>query len=179
MDEDVVEDEVVDEVEAFNALPADELAADLLRCCAAPGWGAEIVKGRPFADRAALIAAAEAAGRGLSWAQVQAGLAAHPRIGERASGEGKEAAWSRREQAAAAMSANDETAAALLQANQAYEKRFGQVFLIFASGRSQEEILTAARARLGNDEASERAVVTAELGKIAVLRLERVLDALG
>jgi 2-oxo-4-hydroxy-4-carboxy-5-ureidoimidazoline decarboxylase len=169
----------VDAVAAFNALPADELAADLLECCAAPAWGAALVAGRPFTDRAALLAAAEVAGRGLSWADVQTGLAAHPRIGERASGEGKEAAWSRREQAAAAQSANDETAAALVQANRAYEKRFGQVFLIFASGRSQAEILAAAHERLGNDDATERAVVTGELSKIAVLRLERVLDALG
>jgi 2-oxo-4-hydroxy-4-carboxy-5-ureidoimidazoline decarboxylase len=165
-------------VEAFNALPAEGLVADLLRCCAAPAWGASVLRGRPYADRAALLAAAEAAGRGLSWADVQTGLAAHPRIGERASGGGAEADWSRREQAAAATSANDETAAALVRANQAYEKRFGQVFLIFASGRSQAEILAAAQARLGNDDATERAVVTGELSKIAVLRLERVLDAL-
>ena len=53
------------------------------------------------------------------------------------------------------------------------------MFLIFASGRTQEEILAAARERIGNDERTERAVVTDELRRIALLRLERVLDALG
>jgi 2-oxo-4-hydroxy-4-carboxy-5-ureidoimidazoline decarboxylase len=53
------------------------------------------------------------------------------------------------------------------------------VLLIFASGRSQEEILAAATDRLGNDEAGERVVVAGELRKIALLRLERLLDALG
>lgn len=169
----------MDEVEAFNSLPAARLAADLLACCAAPAWGAAVAAGRPYKSRSELMAAADAAGAGLSWAQVLAGLAAHPRIGERAAGDGKEAAWSRREQAAAASSADDATRLALLQANDAYEKRFGNVFLIFANGRSQEEILAAARARIDNDEASERVIVTGELRKIALLRLERLLDALG
>jgi 2-oxo-4-hydroxy-4-carboxy-5-ureidoimidazoline decarboxylase len=74
---------------------------------------------------------------------------------------------------------DDATRAELIEANRAYEERFGHVFLIFASGRSRAEILAAARERLGHDEAAERAVVTDELRKIARLRLERVLDALG
>ena len=169
----------MDEVEAFNSLPAARLETDLLACCAAPAWVTAVAAGRPYQDRSALMAAADAAAAGLSWEQVLAGLAAHPRIGERAAGDSKEAAWSRREQAAAASSADDATRFALLQANDAYEKRFGNVFLIFANGRSQEEILAAARARIDNDEASERVIVTGELRKIALLRLERLLDALG
>lgn len=165
-------------VEAFNTLPAEQLTRELLACCAAPAWGAAILAGRPFADRAALDAAADTAGRELTWADVLAGLSAHPRIGERATGDSPEAAWSRAEQSAAAQSADDLTRAELIAANRAYEERFGHVFLIFASGRSQAEILAAARERLGNDEAAERTIVTGELSKIARLRLERVLDAL-
>jgi 2-oxo-4-hydroxy-4-carboxy-5-ureidoimidazoline decarboxylase len=105
-------------------------------------------------------------------------LSAHPRIGERAQGDSKEAAWSRREQSTAAGSGDDGTRAALTAANHAYEDRFGHVFLIFASGRTQEEILAAARDRIGNDEETERVIVTDELRKIALLRLERLLDAL-
>lgn len=169
----------VDEVEAFNALPAARLEADLLACCAVPAWATAVAAGRPYQNRSDLIAAADAAAESLSWADVLAGLSAHPRIGERAAGDSKEAAWSRREQAAAAHSGDDGSRAALVLANQAYEKRFGHVLLIFASGRSQEEILAAATERLGNDEAGERVVVAGELRKIALLRLERLLDALG
>ena len=167
----------MDEVETFNALPAGRLEEDLRACCAAPAWGARIVAGRPYPDRDAIRAAADAASRELSWADVRTGLSAHPRIGERATGDSAEAAWSRREQSAAAGSADDATRAALVTANEAYERKFGHVFLIFASGRSQAEILAAARERLGNDEAAERPVVAEELRRIALLRLERVLDA--
>jgi 2-oxo-4-hydroxy-4-carboxy-5-ureidoimidazoline decarboxylase len=69
--------------------------------------------------------------------------------------------------------------AELVAANLAYEDRFGDVFLICATGKSQAEILAAARQRLANDDETERAVVADELRKIALLRLERLLDALG
>jgi 2-oxo-4-hydroxy-4-carboxy-5-ureidoimidazoline decarboxylase len=169
----------MDGVEAFNALPAARLEADLLACCAAPAWGAAIAARRPYRERLDIIAAADAAARALSWSDVRVGLAAHPRIGERAAGAAKEAAWSRQEQSAAASSADALTKAALADANRAYEEKFGQVFLIFASGRTQEEILAAALDRLANDEETERVIVADELRRIALLRLERVLDALG
>ena len=91
---------------------------------------------------------------------------------------GAEASWSRHEQSAAAQSADDATRRELVAANRAYEERFGHVFLIFASGRTQAEILAVARERLGHDEPAERAIVADELRRIARLRLERVLDAL-
>jgi 2-oxo-4-hydroxy-4-carboxy-5-ureidoimidazoline decarboxylase len=168
----------MDAVQTFNELPAVRLEADLRACCAAPSWGAEIVAKRPYRDRSEIVAAADAAARRLTWAEVLTGLSAHPRIGERASGDSKEAAWSRGEQATAERTAGDATGSALIEANRAYEERFGHVFLIFASGRTQEEILAAAQERLSNDEETERAIVTDELRKIALLRLERVLDAL-
>jgi 2-oxo-4-hydroxy-4-carboxy-5-ureidoimidazoline decarboxylase len=168
----------LDVIEAFDALPAAELGPQLAACCAAPEWVAAVLAGRPYASREDLVKTADAAARRLGWAQVALGLAAHPRIGERAQGDSREAAWSRREQRAAAAGDAD-TKAALVRANHDYEQRFGQVFLIFASGRSQDEILAAAEARIGNDEATERRIVTGELRKIALLRLERLLDALG
>lgn len=169
----------MDSIDAFNTRPADRLELDLLACCAAPAWGAAITAGRPYPDRDAVLAAADRAAEGLSWADVLTGLSAHPRIGERAQGDSAEAAWSRREQSAAAGSADDRTRAELIEANRAYEKRFGHVFLIFASGRSQAEILAAARERLANDDETEHAIVAGELRRIARLRLERLLDGDG
>ncbi|MDY7089340.1 MAG: 2-oxo-4-hydroxy-4-carboxy-5-ureidoimidazoline decarboxylase [Actinomycetota bacterium] len=168
----------MDAVEVFNSLPAARLEEDLLACLAAPAWGSAVIAGRPYPHRDDILAAADAAARALSWDDVLAGLSAHPRIGERASGDTREAAWSRREQSAAARSADEVTKAALIEVNRAYEGKFGHVFLIFASGRTQEEILAAARERLTNEPAAEREIVAGELRKIGRLRLERVLDAL-
>ncbi|HEX7746172.1 MAG TPA: 2-oxo-4-hydroxy-4-carboxy-5-ureidoimidazoline decarboxylase, partial [Micromonosporaceae bacterium] len=131
--------------------------------------------GRPYADVAALCAAGDAAVERLDWGDIAAALAAHPRIGERAAGTDRAATWSRREQSGVA-GADPRVRAALLEANRAYEERFGHVFLIFATGRTEAEILTAARARLGNDERAERRVVHEELARITRLRLSRLVS---
>jgi 2-oxo-4-hydroxy-4-carboxy-5-ureidoimidazoline decarboxylase len=167
----------VDAVEVFNGLPAERAEADLLACCAVPGWAAGVLAGRPYPRRSALMIAADAGLRALSWPDVAQGLAAHPRIGERVAGAGREADWSRREQAGAA-AADEAAKAALVQANRTYEQRFGHVLLVFASGKSDTELLAAAQDRLGNDDATERVVVAGELRKIAMLRLERLIDGL-
>jgi 2-oxo-4-hydroxy-4-carboxy-5-ureidoimidazoline decarboxylase len=99
----------------------------------------------------------------------------HPRIGERPTGDGRESGWSRREQAGILSQLAPATRAALAEANREYERRFGHVFLVFATGRTDTELLAAARARLGNPPAVEREVVRTELGRIAQLRLERLL----
>ena len=53
-------------------------------------------------------------------------------------------------------SATADVKAALVEANRAYEERFGHVFLIFATGRTDTEMLAAARDRLANDDETER-----------------------
>ncbi|WP_194201882.1 2-oxo-4-hydroxy-4-carboxy-5-ureidoimidazoline decarboxylase [Glycomyces albidus] len=83
-----------------------------------------------------------------------------------------EAAWSRGEQARA-MTADESVRAELAEANAAYERRFGRVFLICATGLTAEEILAEARRRLRNDDPTERAEARAELRKIVALRLDK------
>jgi 2-oxo-4-hydroxy-4-carboxy-5-ureidoimidazoline decarboxylase len=156
-------------MERFNELPADQAEKELLTCCASPAFARAVAGGRPYPDRDALIAAADAALRALTWADVSDALAAHPRIGERPAGADRESAWSRREQSG--IDAGDE----LVAANREYEERFGHVFLIFATGKDRAQVLAAARERLANDDATEREVVHGELRKIALLRLGRLV----
>jgi 2-oxo-4-hydroxy-4-carboxy-5-ureidoimidazoline decarboxylase len=158
----------------WNRLPDADAQRELLTCCASPRWAATVTSGRPYGDAAAVLAAGQQALEGLDWTDVRAALDAHPRIGERMAAQGREADWSRREQAGA-RAADAATAADLVEANKAYEERFGHVFLIFATGRSAGEMLAAARERLANDEPTERAVVRGELAKITKLRMERLL----
>lgn len=158
----------------FNAMPGDLAAELVLSCCAAPAWAGTVAGGRPYADRAAVLEAAERAMALLPWDQILQALAAHPRIGEKASGESQESAWSRREQASMG-EANEGTKAQLAQANRDYEARFGHIFLIFASGRSPVEMMDELQRRLANDEQAEQEEVRGALTRIALLRLERLL----
>jgi 2-oxo-4-hydroxy-4-carboxy-5-ureidoimidazoline decarboxylase len=156
----------------FNAAPDDVVTATLLACCDVPSWAAAVRAGRPYADVDAVLQAADDAARTLRPDDVERALAAHPRIGERAEGGGTCAAWSRAEQSRV----GDGTRQALLDANRAYEKRFGRVFLICATGLDGDQILGALRERLDNDDDTESAVVADELRKIALLRLGKALQ---
>jgi 2-oxo-4-hydroxy-4-carboxy-5-ureidoimidazoline decarboxylase len=161
-------------LDRLNALPLDAAAAELAACCASRRWVAALVLSRPFASVDALYAAAAEHLAALDWPDVREALCAHPRIGERAAGTGREAAWSRAEQSAA-QSADARTAADLAAANAAYEAKFGFVFLIRAAGRSAAQLLAAALDRLDHDELTEQAVVRDELGQILRLRLDKLL----
>jgi 2-oxo-4-hydroxy-4-carboxy-5-ureidoimidazoline decarboxylase len=161
-------------MDRWNAMPAEEAERELKACCASATWVRAVVNGRPYRDLAAVLDASATAFAELTEADVDEALAAHPRIGERAAGNSREAAWSRHEQSGAA-DTDPNTTAALAAANRAYEERFDRVFLICATGLSAARVLAALEARLGNDEATERAVVRTELAKIAALRLERML----
>jgi len=159
----------------FNTAAVEDVTPTLLACCDVPRWAEAVIHARPYDDRSAALQVADAAARTFTAADVDRALAAHPRIGEHAEGHGREAAWSRGEQAG--VERGEQTAEALAEANSAYEQRFGRVFLICAAGRSAEDILTAARTRLANDAATESRVVADELRQIALLRLRKVIDA--
>ena len=157
----------------FNTSPADRLRPALLACCDVPRWADAVLEQRPYADAGALMRAADTATHGFTTAEVDRALAAHPRIGERAEGEGTEAAWSRSEQSGVVPDPLAQRA--LAAANREYEQRFGRVFLICATGLTAAEVLANLRGRLANDPETEAAVVADELRRIALLRLERVL----
>jgi 2-oxo-4-hydroxy-4-carboxy-5-ureidoimidazoline decarboxylase len=153
-------------------------AADLLRpACASRGWLDAMVRTRPHRTLPALVDASDAALAELAWDDIEEALAAHPRIGDRAAGAGREAAWSRQEQSRAA-TADDALADELRAANVDYENRFGHVFLICATGRTAPEILAEARRRLGNDVEAERSEVRSELRDIVRLRLAKTFGRL-
>ncbi|GAB3983336.1 2-oxo-4-hydroxy-4-carboxy-5-ureidoimidazoline decarboxylase [Plantactinospora veratri] len=162
-------------LDEFNRRSAGQAEQALLACCAVPDWARAVAERRPYPDVAAVVAVADAALRRLTWSEVAQALAAHPRIGERPAGTGRESDWSRREQSGLD-GADQHTRAALDRANREYEQRFGHLFLVFADGRTDLELLAAARRRLGNDPGTEREVVRGELRQIALLRLRRLLS---
>lgn len=158
-------------LEEFNELDRAAAVAALIPCIDVQRWAGEIADARPFASRTDLLAAAERAALPFTAAEVEGALAHHPRIGERASGDSREATMSRAEQSG--VSANDAGVTdALAAGNAAYEERFGRVFLIAAAGKSGPEILAALHARLDNDPADEDLIVAEQLRRIALLRLE-------
>lgn len=160
-------------LEELNALPPQAAEEELLTCCASRRWAAAVVDGMPFGGLAAIRDAAARALNDLEWADIQDALSAHPRIGERAAGQGREASWSRGEQSGMD-AAQAQVKAALAEGNRRYEERFDHVFLICATGLEAGQMLAALERRLNNDPGEERETVREELGKILRLRLAKL-----
>ncbi len=111
----------------LNALPDQEARMELLSCCGSRRWAARVSSGRPYADNAALLTAADVAWNAATEADLREAFAAHPRIGEPERGGAQE----RGEQAASA-DADAATREALREGNLEYERRFGHLYLVFA-----------------------------------------------
>src|SRR5699024_6508441 len=132
----------------------------------------------PFPDRDTLLARADVHARAVTSAEAADALARHPRIGEKAQGRSTEDGWSREEQSAAAGTGDDAAVQRVFTyAQKEYEDRFGQIYLVCASGRGLRDLLTDLVERLYNDRDTELAVVGDELRKIAGLRLVKLLES--
>jgi 2-oxo-4-hydroxy-4-carboxy-5-ureidoimidazoline decarboxylase len=163
----------VPELDELPSAPAAEL---LRACCGAARWVDAMVGRRPFHTLDALLAEAEDAWWSLEPDDWLEAFAHHPRIGERAGAapqDARGAAWSAGEQAGAAGAAAG-VQDALAAANREYEARFGHIYIVCATGKSAEEMLAIARARLANDPETELRVAAGEQAKITRLRLEKL-----
>ena len=139
----------------------------LYACFASRKWSRQVAAGWPYADLAALVAAAERAWADLTPSDWAEALRGHPRIGERG---GSAPVASEREQQSV-RAANAHVLEELAEENRRYEARFGHIFLIAAAGKSAEDILAALRARMDNDPVTEARVAADEHRKIARMRL--------
>jgi 2-oxo-4-hydroxy-4-carboxy-5-ureidoimidazoline decarboxylase len=149
-------------------MPVETTREVLLGCLSVPRWADDVLAGQPYADRDALIAAADRAAREFTDDELGQALSGHPRIGERGG------ARSQQEQSGVDPTQGD-TAQRLKEGNAAYEERFDRVFLVRAAGRDADEILAELGRRLQNDDATERAETVDNLRQIALLRLEQSL----
>jgi 2-oxo-4-hydroxy-4-carboxy-5-ureidoimidazoline decarboxylase len=157
----------------LNAGADDEaLAVSLTACCGSGRWVEEMLRQRPYADVTTLLVASDTAIAGLDETGLAEALSAHPRIGERSGGADQD--WSRQEQSGVTSAAAD-VLEAIAAANAEYERRFGHVYLVCATGKSAAELLAICRARLDNDPAAEDRVVRDELAKITRIRLGKLL----
>jgi 2-oxo-4-hydroxy-4-carboxy-5-ureidoimidazoline decarboxylase len=161
----------------LNAMPAGAARPALTACCASAAWVSAVLAGRPYESAARLLRQSDEAVARLGPEDLREALAGHPRIGER-TGEAGQGGWSRAEQAGMAGAA-ERTRQALADGNEAYERRFGHIYLVCATGRSADELLALLRARLANDGGTEWLVVRSELKKINRIRLQKLVGAAG
>jgi OHCU decarboxylase len=157
-------------LDRFNALPREEAERLLLGFCASPVWAARVARLRPFETPDAAIRSGEEVWSRLAPAEWLEAFAAHPRIGERATGAAAG-------EQAGTRGAPADVLAELAEANREYEDRFGHVFLVCATGRSAEEMLAICRSRLHNDAPTELRIAAEEQRKITRIRMEKFFES--
>lgn len=153
----------------LNTSPDEDALAALGEVCASTAWGSALLARRPYATTEALLAAGDTVTAALTDDDLAEAVAGHPPIGRPQPGDPASA----REQRGMA-DAPDELKTEMLELNLAYQERFGQVFLICATGASARQLRDALRTRLHHTPEEERVIVRTELGRINRIRLGRL-----
>lgn len=151
---------------ALNQLTPPELYSALQQCCGAHAWIEKMCADFPMPNREALLDAARLHWDNCSPTDALEAFGHHPRIGDRPS---------LHKEQAGVVDASSAVLQALVMGNELYEKHFGYIFIVCATGRSAEEMLTLLNERLNNPPALEMKIAMAEQGKITILRLEKLI----
>ena len=162
-------------LEQLNNGDAAIARAALLRCCGSSTWAEKMLIARPFDDGETLQATAESLWWTLAPEDWLEAFSAHPKIGQNKVAGVQASSWSAEEQSAAA-SAAASVQDRLAAANEDYQRHFGWIFLVNATGKSAPEMLGLLEARLHNTPDEELRVAAGEQAKITRLRLNKLLD---
>ena len=160
----------------IDGASTDRARTLLQACCGSTRWVERMVALRPFGTTDVLLSAARREWFALTPEDWKEAFTHHPKIGDREALRARFPAThqlSEREQAGMA-AASDQIIEALAQGNAAYERRFGYIFIICATGKSAGEMLNLLTARLQNDPVIEVRIAAEEQAKITELRLKQL-----
>ncbi|MEO7539575.1 MAG: 2-oxo-4-hydroxy-4-carboxy-5-ureidoimidazoline decarboxylase [Pyrinomonadaceae bacterium] len=162
----------------LNALSSKEAKAVFMDCCGSTEWARQMTVSRPYRLVDELFEAAERKWFALTPSDWLEAFAAHPKIGSRKAAptqQARAAGWSADEQAGMD-EAVDNVKADLAEINRLYHDKFGFIFIVCATGRSADEMLAIARARIGNSVETELRIAADEQNKITEIRLKKLLE---
>jgi 2-oxo-4-hydroxy-4-carboxy-5-ureidoimidazoline decarboxylase len=160
---------------AFNSMSADSALTRLLGCCHSRAWATRLLAKRPFKSVQAMTELASEVWFSVNEAAWLEAFAAHPKIGDLDVLRDKYAVTASLEQGQV-QQASDSTLHGLADLNQLYERRFGFIFIVFATGKSAEAMLALLKQRLNNSRDLELETNALDQNKITLLRLKRLFQ---
>ena len=161
----------------LNSAPRNTVASHLRACCSSEKWVLRMLQQRPFCNSDAVHAAADSAWIGLGEQDYLEAFNGHPKIGDTQSLSKKfsgSANLAKSEQAGVE-SASENVLEKLAACNNAYEEKFGFIFILCATGKSAPEMLAMLQDRLVRDRKTELRTACDEQRKIFHLRLDNFL----
>lgn len=141
----------------------------LKRCCGSTAWVRNMIERMPFADEDDLLKAAGEVWWALEHQDWLQAFAAHPKIGDRSNSK-----WSSEEQSGM-NTAGAQTALDMKTLNEEYERKFGYIFIVCATGKTADEMQHLLIERLKNDPEDEIRISAREQAEITKLRLRKLL----
>ena len=164
-------------LEEINIADENQLIGKLMLCCGSTNWAKSMVEARPFESVEDLHSTAVAIWQGLESSDWLEAFTHHPKIGDIESLRKKfasTAAWAEGEQSGTAQ-ASEAVLKKLAELNDVYEKKYGYIFIVCATGKSADEMLALLEIRLDNPKDKELKIAAGEQQKITTIRLNKLL----
>jgi len=165
-------------IEELNDLPKPLFLNEMKICCASSRWVEDMYSLRPFSGMNDLMDKADKAWQSTGEEDWLEAFSHHPKIGDLESLEKK--FKSTKELAGLEQSsvktATSDTLQALADGNEEYEKKFGYIFIVCATGKSAEEMLNILNQRIVNSREDELRIAAKEQHKITKLRLQKIIS---
>lgn len=163
--------------EELNQSSLQDLEKKLEQCCAATKWYKELAAAFPFASQEEFEEKADEIWATCLESDYLEAFLGHPKIGDVTSLAKKFQAtkkWAGNEQKLVE-AASMEVINALAKGNADYEARFGFIFIVFATGKTAQEMLNLLLERLPNERKVELKIAAVEQHKITKLRIQKLL----
>ena len=167
------------DLDTFNQLTLSEVQTALFNCCGSTQWVKKLMDHFPFSDERQLFEkACQYWYQDCAESDCLEAFSHHPLIGDKEKLREKFAGtrqWAANEQSGV-VGASDSTLERLANQNQAYYDQNGFIFLVFATGKSADEMLHLLDNRLSHRREEELLIAKGEQFKITLLRLQKLID---
>ena len=159
----------------YDHLEASEKRFLLTQCCGSQKWVDKMIGLPPAEDLIDLFEDAEEMWYKCNEDDWKEAFTHHPMIGDIDSLRKKFSndQFAAKEQASINDS-SEKTLQALAEGNHVYQQKFGYIFIVFATGKSAEEMLDLLNSRLNNNPEEEIKVAMEEQNKITQNRLQNL-----
>jgi len=162
----------------FDHLPVEKRRELLFQCCGSHKWVDKMLSVFPVEDLVDLEECADEKWYECTEDDWKEAFEQHPQIGDIDLLKEKfspTADWAATEQSGVNES-SEEILKNLAEGNKLYKDRFGYIFIVCATGKSAEEMLSMLEERLPNSPEEEIKIAAEEQNKITKIRLEKLFE---
>lgn len=159
----------------FDRLEKDEKKLLLKQCCGSTRWVEKMLSMPPAEDLIDLFEDAEEKWYECDETDWKEAFLQHPKIGDidSLSEKFKDDRFVINEQGSTGLS-SEKTIQQLADGNSLYEQKFGYIFIVFATGKSADEMLDILQSRLKNSPDEEIKIAMEEQNRITQNRLKNL-----